>query len=224
MEWGRAPFVRFGNRSLWWRRLLDSPCFLCGESVGLRVGLCASCWQRLPRAEVRQISIPGVDGVIAPFVYRYPLVPLLRAFKYQGALYLAPLLAQGWEEVVIPPGGLPECVVAVPLSCQRWRQRGYNQAFELARGLARHLDCPLSPALRRVRATVPQAGLSREARLENVRGAFHCASSVRGRRVALVDDVLTTGATLEAAAHALRQAGAQSVHAWVVAHAPVADP
>ena len=115
----------------------------------------------------------------------------------------------------------PQVIVPVPLHWRRWRRRGYNQAEELARGLARTLRLPLAAhALRRQRATDLQANQSATARWDNVKDVFavRSAAGVRGLRVLLVDDVLTTGATCHFAAAALLGAGAAQVHAAVVAH------
>ncbi len=116
-------------------------------------------------------------------------------------------------------------VVAVPLSRERLRERGYNQSWELARRLARALDLPACPdALFRVRDTGHQLGLQRGDRARNLQGAFvvspRHAAWVCGARIALVDDVLTTGATARAATRTLRAAGARDVQVWVVARTP----
>jgi ComF family protein len=112
---------------------------------------------------------------------------------------------------------LPDAVVALPLAPARQRARGFNQAAEIARSVARDCALPLAGGLARVRDAPPQAGLQRSARISNLRDAFACDTSLAGRRVALVDDVMTSGATLAAAAQALRRAGAAGVEAWVVA-------
>jgi len=106
-----------------------------------------------------------------------------------------------------------DCVVPVPLSKARLRERGYNQAVEIARHLRGRLAID---SCSRERDAPPQAGLDREARRRNVRGAFRCNRSFAGERVAVVDDVMTTGATLDALARALKDAGAASVVNWVV--------
>jgi ComF family protein len=116
-----------------------------------------------------------------------------------------------------------QAVAAVPLEPARLRSRGYNQAELLARVVARRLGLPLLPAraFRRVRATATQAGLTRPQRRENVRGAFEAqASAVKDRTILLIDDVMTTGATLDSCAAALRAAGAQRVLALSVARTP----
>ena len=109
----------------------------------------------------------------------------------------------------------------MPLHPARLRERGFNQAVELARPLARRLGVPLAAALcRRLRDTPAQASLDRAARRRNVRGAFACDGDLSGRHVAVVDDVLTSGATIDALARALKKAGAARVSAWVAARAP----
>jgi ComF family protein len=116
----------------------------------------------------------------------------------------------------------PDALVPLPLHRARLRRRGYDQALELARPLARTLDLPLcSDLLQRVRATAPQSELSAGARRRNVQGAFAVRTDgpVPGH-VVLVDDVMTTGATLRAAATALKHAGVQRVEAWVCARVP----
>lgn len=149
--------------------------------------------------------------------YDYPLIPVIRAFKYQGALYLAEALAQGWRRGLSDQR--PHCLMPIPLSRRRWRERGYNQALELARPLARMLGCPVVEGLRRVRHTRPQADLPRQARQSNVAGAFRVVRPLSGQTVGLVDDVLTTGSTLMAAASALQESGVGAIQVWVLAQA-----
>jgi ComF family protein len=114
-----------------------------------------------------------------------------------------------------------DVLVPMPLHVGRLVERGYDQVREIARFVAAPLALPLEPrALERIRATAPQVGLEREARRRNVQGAFAAhARVVAGRRVALLDDVVTTGSTVAAAAEALREAGAVHVQVWCVARA-----
>jgi ComF family protein len=117
----------------------------------------------------------------------------------------------------------PDLVVPVPLATERLAERGYNQAWELARRVARRAGRPASPfVLERHLARVPQAGLGRTERRRNLQGAFQVAdaSKVAGRRIALVDDVVTTGATVAEAAGALMAAGAAAVQVWALARTP----
>ena len=106
----------------------------------------------------------------------------------------------------------------MPLHPQRIRERGFNHATEIARDLARQLKLPLDPTLcQRIRDTPPQMGLKHAARRRNLRGAFTCSSDVRGQHIALVDDVMTTGTSLDELATTLKGAGALEVTCWVVA-------
>ena len=157
--------------------------------------------------------------------YGYPWDRPLAGLKFHErldtlAILLRPLLAQLQGE-----RGADLRVVAVPLSRERLRERGYNQSWELARRLARALALPArADALFRVRDTGHQLALHRDERARNLRGAFvvtpRHAAWVRGARIALVDDVLTTGATAHAAARTLLAAGARDVQVWVVARTP----
>lgn len=153
--------------------------------------------------------------------YAGPLGRAVRALKYRGATRSAAWLGRSLAGQVKRAGWTPDVVCPVPLHASRRRQRGYNQAALLSRALATALGTPHREALERLRVTPPQARLSREARSANVAGAFRAAAGadVRGRCVLLVDDVLTTGATLRACAVALRAAGAGTVLAAVVARA-----
>lgn len=113
---------------------------------------------------------------------------------------------------------LPDLLVPVPLSSRRLARRGYNQSAVLATWIGRELSLPVSPsALVRIRHTVAQTTLSRRQRLLNVRGAFAVNAEIAGLRIAVVDDVMTTGATLSQAARVLARAGAAEVHLWPIA-------
>jgi ComF family protein len=142
-------------------------------------------------------------------------------FKYsnvQGlAIPLGRLMGQYWEKSPLPA----EIIIPVPLHTDRLRERGYNQAALLARELGKSIGLPVSEnSLGRVRATRPQVDLNAPERKENVRDAFRCSNTeLKERRVLLVDDVCTTGATLEACSSALRQVGARSVWALTLAMA-----
>jgi ComF family protein len=116
---------------------------------------------------------------------------------------------------------LPDLLLPMPLHPARLRERGFNQAAEIARPLARRLGCPVAlTTLVRDVDTAPQVGLPWHARAANVRGAFRCEEDLRGLRVAVVDDVLTTGATLHEVARCLKGRGAGWVENWVVARTP----
>jgi ComF family protein len=170
---------------------------------------------------------PAYAHAVAAVDYGFPWDRLISAFKFQDqpewAGVLADLIAVAiarHPESPDTPGA--DCVVPVPLSGPRLAERGYNQAWELARRLAARHGLPAhADALLRLRDTPHQVGAGRAQRLHNLRAALWVspdgARRIAGRHVALVDDVLTTGATAEAAALALHAAGAASVQVWVVA-------
>jgi ComF family protein len=164
---------------------------------------------------------PPLDAVHAACLYAAPVDRLLPRFKFHEDLAAGRLLAQVMTEAFteLPR---PDALVPVPLHRARLRRRGYDQALELAKPLARALHVPLrDDLLRRVRATAAQSERDAAARRRNVRGAFAVVPGVTlPRHVVLVDDVMTTGATLHAAARALRRAGVERIDAWVCARVP----
>jgi len=157
-----------------------------------------------------------------------PLREAIHQFKYQDlralAAGLGQLMADGWTTLA-PNSGDVDVIVPVPLHPTRERQRGYNQSALLARELGVHLERPVvEDTLLRVKATPPQVGLGTKARQVNVRGAFDCTDSILGgKRVLLVDDVCTSGSTLEAASAALRNGGVRSIWAYTLARARGTD-
>jgi len=161
--------------------------------------------------------------------YAFPWDRLLLALKFGEQLEVAPLLA-GRLSLALARAGIdaPDLILPVPLSAERLRERGYNQAHEIARRLARPQGTGeverqsrlCARTLLRLRDTPQQARLPLDERRRNLRGAFVVLKPVRGLRVAIVDDVMTSGATLHEAALALRRAGAVDVQAWVVARTP----
>jgi ComF family protein len=167
---------------------------------------CRRC-RRMPRAIERARAVGDYDGALRA---------ILQAFKYEGrrslAVPLAAMMCRRGADVLAGAW----CVVPVPLHRSRRRRRGFNQASDLAR----RLDLPVVHALRRVRATPTQTGLPAARRHRNVRGAFALArggDAIGGAIVVLVDDVSTTGATLDACARVLKEAGAREVRALTAA-------
>ena len=207
--------------------LLPPRCLLCNRP-GQRpcLDLCAGCDASLPRVTLPEVPLPGLDRLWAPFHYGHPADHLVHALKYHGSLAtgraLGTLLAREAAARGLQFG--VDWIVPMPLHPARHAERGYNQAAEVARWCGRALVRPV-PArlLRRTRATRPQVGLGIADRHANVEGAFEADARCEGRRIVLVDDVVTTGSTLAAAAAALRAAGAASVDAWCVARAPAPD-
>ena len=177
---------------------------------------------------------PAFERLVAPWSYRPPLSEVAKALKYGRLPHLGDRLARPLaaalraEEGIASGPGACQLVVPVALHWRRRLARGYDQAERIARPLARELGLPCRAALTRVRPTPPQTALARAARRANVRGAFcvrrSAAARVAGLRVLVVDDVATTGATLDAAARALLAAGARTVVAAAVARTPDGRP
>jgi ComF family protein len=171
------------------------------------------------QTEVWRQRATGFDAVLNPWRYAWPVDAMLRALKFRGersyGRVLGTLLGQARAAASAP---LPQCVVPLPLHPQRRRQRGYNQAEELAHGAATVLNLPLKrDLLIRIRNTEPQSGLFISERRNNMRYAFSCPAPLHGLHLALVDDVATTGSTALEALAALRDAGASRVEFWVAA-------
>jgi ComF family protein len=186
---------------------IATACPLCGLP-SITTDICGLCLARAP----------PFAATIAAWTYAFPVDQLLQAFKYGGALALAEPFADELTRAVRRRGdSQPDAIIALPLSPARQRQRGFNQAHEIARRVAVQLGIPMLRGLVRIRDSPPQATLAWKARADNVRHAFEADASVRDRRIAIVDDVMTTGATLAVAAAAARRAGAVAVEAWVVA-------
>ena len=181
------------------------------------------------------VAAPPWTMTLAPFRYAAPLTRVVEGLKSGNGLRQARalgMLLAASAEARYRDDALPDALVPMPLTRRRFRQRGFNQAELLARVVARALDRPLvNGRLVRVRDAPPQRSLPRSARLGNVRGAFAVRDRSRLRmarrrplpeRVALVDDVTTTGATVRAATEALRRSGVAEVHVWVAAKTPTA--
>ncbi|MEM9529821.1 MAG: ComF family protein [Pseudomonadota bacterium] len=168
--------------------------------------------------------------MVAPLAYQPPVDHLIRRWKYHGQLHLGPTLAALWlagcarsAETGLRPDLRVNWLVPVPLHRSRLRERGFNQSLELARCLSRQLGLPLATHwLHRRRASVPQSLLSAADRRRSQRGTFvadPALGQLAGARVALLDDVVTTGSTANACAEALLRAGAERVEVWAVSRA-----
>ena len=183
-------------------------CTRCAQPLSTDDPVCGACLRRPP----------PLDRVIAAFDYGFPVDRLLPRFKFHRDLAAGALLGDCLAHATAS-AAKPDALVPIPLHIARLRERGYDQALEFARVLARRHDLPLRTGLlRRVRATAPQSRLDARARRRNLRGAFTTdAGSGMPAHVVLIDDVMTTGATLHAAVQALRRAGVERVDAWVCA-------
>ena len=233
----RSPFRGNIHCGLW-----SGNCLLCAARAPAGKDLCPACERSLPHTEWAcprcaahgaamevegvpcgecQTHPPAYVSARAAFRYASPVDKLIQHLKYHDRLELSRLLggylASHLQALNDP---LPDVVVPVPLHSSRLRERGYNQSLEIARFVAQALELPVNwKDAQRIRPTVPQTELPREQRRKNVRGAFMTSGAFAGRRVAIVDDVMTSGHTANALAESLLRSGAVEVRVWVVARA-----
>jgi ComF family protein len=211
-------------------------CLLCAAAIPWTASLCSACTTDCPRpsaaCERCGCSLPqtGLCGrclrqpppyrrLVAPFSYRYPLDVLIQDFKYRDRLACARFFAQALAEEVRAHGdALPGCLVPVPLHWRRCCVRGFNQSLVIARLTGAVLGVAVDHELvRRCRASPPQTGLRAAARRRNLRGVFRVEGAPRWNHLAIVDDVVTTGATAREISRALIRAGVEQIEVWAIA-------
>ena len=160
---------------------------------------------------------PAFDRTISAFHYDFPMEHIVGALKYQNKTALAPWLADRLLEKITSPAKI-DLIIPLPLHPQRLRERGFNQSLEIAHHLAKKMRLSLDTRhCIRVKNTQPQTTLPWKKRQANVRGAFVCNQDLSGKSIAVVDDVMTTGATLAEFAKTLKKRGALRVENWVIA-------
>ena len=221
------------NHSLIINRLAPAqPCLLCGAFSHDGIW-CKACDTDLPRLSPAHCPVcarpsplaatcgrclqraPGFDHTVAAFAYAFPVDKLIQAVKFSEQLALVNQLAEALAQRITTR---PDGIVAMPLHPLRLRERGFNQSLLLAQQLAKQLGIPLlRDACERTRNTTPQSTLPWQQRGKNMRKAFACSADLSGQHIAIVDDVMTTGASIEALAQTLRRAGASQISAWVIA-------
>ena len=220
--------------------LINSPCVLCGMADDTTAGqICHGCCADLPArrpglclgcgAPVRATAAcsrcfprpPAFDHCIAGCGYRYPVDRMIKKLKYQARLDTLRCLSQPLlERIALETVELPDCLVPTPLHRARRYSRGFNQSREIARVLAQTLRLPVDDRLvQRHKATRQQFELPPEQRISNVKDVFSITKSNSYSRVAIVDDVLTTGATANELARLLKRNGSEHVQVWCLARA-----
>ena len=218
-------------RDLW----LTQDCLLCGQDNTGDI-LCDACRETLPRLPAARCpccALPAPDGercgrclthsphydrTLAVFAYGFPVDKLVQDFKYVHRLALARFFGRLLAELA--ENTVADLIIPLPLHRERLRDRGFNQALELARPVATARRLPLAAeACLRTRNTPAQAGLPWKERAKNIRGAFHCTHDLSGQRILLVDDVMTTGSSLDECARTLKLHGATEVTLLIVARA-----
>ncbi len=216
-----------------------SVCAVCGAPGTDSRDLCAGCFADLPRISVACVQCglplastlgsrcgqclaesPSYSTTLAAFAYEDPVRSLLHQLKFQRRLSAARLLGDLLARAVAAANPTADVIVPVPLHRDRLRERGFNQALELARRVSRVLGVSIDvSSATRVKSVAAQMDLPADQRRKNVKGVFQVAESFNARRVAIIDDVMTTGATVDELARALRRRGVEEVHVWVCARA-----
>lgn len=219
------------------KTLLKPSCTLCASYNAGSIGLCESCLQDLPWHSASQCpqcglisdgrtcgnclaASPSFDATTALFTYDFPIDRLLQQYKYREGLPLANTFASLLHQKLstLPRTSQTDVIMPMPMHEKRLQARGFNQALEIARIVAKESKVPLDfKTCQRVKFTPPQASLPLKERTKNIRGAFKCQQDLRGLNIAIVDDVMTTGASLDELAKTLKQAGAAHVVCWVIA-------
>ncbi len=209
-------------------------CLLCGAVTG--GDFCSACYRDLPQLPASHCPVclwpvptneicgaclkkpPAFTRTLAALRYTFPADALIHALKYQTNLIIAPVLANLFITRLKTVTAMPDVIVPMPLHPIRLRERGFNQAMEIGRTIAKQTGIALLPdGCNRIKHTLPQTGLPWKERQKNIRRAFSCKIDVSGKHVAIVDDVMTTGATLNELAKVLRRQGASEISNWVIA-------
>lgn len=190
-------------------------CSVCALPLAHSALLCGGCLQKMP----------DYDRVYSPYLYQAPLSHLIMRFKQQGDFFAGQALADLWCDAIkqhmiqqhIP---LPDMVTAIPLHWRKQGRRGFNQSAFFASIIHKRLNIPLFTHVKRTESAPEQKHLDRKQRLKNLKHSFTVTSPLNNMHVAIIDDVMTTGATVDAMTTALKKAGAGKVSVWVLARVP----
>ncbi len=225
------------------QQVMTQYCMLC-RARAESAGICNSCladmpWHNASKCQVCNLpsnhaicgaclkAPPNFNSTISVFRYDYPLNHLIQAYKYQEALHISAFFAGQLlqkmtladdfnDDNFIKPR--VDLIIPMPMHMSRLRERGFNQALEIAKVLSKHLNIPLDRATcKRIINAPPQASLPLKKRKANVAGVFACTQSLEGLNIAVIDDVMTTGASLNELSRTLKNAGAAHVTCWVIA-------
>lgn len=230
----RLKFKQFLSKSL-----LKQHCLLCASHHGGEQGVCEACLVSLPWHNAPQCpqcglhthnnticghclnSPPDFNATHTLFTYDFPIDRLLQHYKYNDSLHLANTFATMLYDnklSALTSTAKIDLIIPMPMHNTRLKERGFNQALEIARLLSKNMRIKLDfTSCRRSKHTPPQASLPLKARIKNIRGVFHCQQNLQGLSIAIVDDVMTTGASLNELAKTLKQAGAVHVECWAIA-------
>lgn len=222
--------------------LFPATCLLCGAPSSQGMDICSPCLDDLPHNHncccicALPLStnhsepicgkclklLPDFDRCYTPFIYGYPLSGLISDFKFSEKFFAGRLLAELLIKFIKEKDTeLPDLIMPVPLHPSRLKDRGFNQAQELAKPIARHFNIPLDiKSCKRIKATATQSTLDKKVRKKNMRGAFELVRPLDCKYLVLIDDVVTTGTTVNELAKTLKANGVQRVDVWAIARTP----
>ncbi len=194
--------------------ILPTCCVLCDAPVKGALDICSFCQKELPQIQSDTLYHDELK-IITPFHYAFPIDQFIMRLKFQQQLIYARLLGQLLAQRLKQEVTLPELFIPIPLHDSRLRERGFNQAIEIGRYIKKILHIPMdNGSLIRTRATEAQSLLPAAKRQQNLHNAFALAKPLQAKHVALLDDVMTTGNTVRAAALVLRTAGVEKIDVW----------
>lgn len=214
-------------------RLFKQRCLLCAGSDGGELGLCEACYKDLPWHNTPKCpqcglssnglvcgsclnSPPDFDATHGLFTYNFPLDVMMQRYKYGSMLNLGHIFGKMLSNKINLAD--VDLVIAMPMHPKRLKERGFNQALEIAKIITKNNPEKLDyQSVQRQKLTPPQASQPLKERVRNIKGAFTISNHLNGKRIAIVDDVMTTGASLNELAKSLKKAGASHVECWVVA-------
>lgn len=220
-----------------YQQIFAQQCLLCASATHNPSALCQPCLADLPwqsSQSCQQCGLPSnhlvcgaclsdpphYDFTQAVFQYGFPVDALLQTYKYQHALHLSQTLGELMVKHItnVSQPSHVALLIPMPLHPARLKERGFNQSLELAKVIAQHTAIALDyQACQRIRNTPPQASLKLKDRVRNIKDAFACTRQLHGQHVVIIDDVMTSGASVNELANTLKQAGAATVSCWLVA-------
>lgn len=219
---------------------LPPTCLFCNEASLSTRDLCSACQQALPRNDyccilcakpIDQIhnaticghclnARPYFKSTLAPFLYQRTMRYAIQAFKYHNQYHFARLLGELLSDEIKTENTLPQLLIPVPLHRSRYRERGFNQAYEIAKIISHHRNIAVdNHSFQRQRQTDYQSHLKANLRHKNIKNAFICTQAMTASHVAIIDDVMTTGNTVNEFARLLKTTGVEHIEVWVCARA-----
>ncbi len=201
-------------------------CLFCRKALPRNKDCCIRCAQPMPPAN--NVSIcgqclttpPYFDSTLAPFLYQRTIRYAIHSFKYDNKFYFGRLLGELLTNEITPDENLPQRLLPVPLHNSRYRQRGFNQSFEIAKVISQQHKIPIDHySIERKRATHYQSHLKAKSRIQNTKNAFVIKHKINVSHIAIIDDVMTTGNTVNELSRILKNNGVQRVDIWVCARA-----